>query len=128
MSYHWPGNVRELRNVIERGIILAENDLITLKCLPNDIAKCLDDTANGLPFPTLEQHEREFIVRVLEYVSNNRTQAASMLGIGRKTLYRKIKEYGLDMVCQNGRSEGGAVSADMRRPRHAGHGGEPAAT
>jgi len=127
MSYHWPGNVRELRNVIERGIILAENDLITLKCLPNDIAKCLDDTANGLPFPTLEQHEREFIVRVLEYVSNNRTQAASMLGIGRKTLYRKIKEYGLEMLCQNGRPEGGAVSADLRRPRHAGHGGGPAA-
>jgi two-component system NtrC family response regulator len=104
MSYHWPGNIRELRNVIERGIILAENDLITLKCLPNDIAKCLDDSGNCKPFPSLEQHEREFISRVLEYVANNRTQAARMLGIGRKTLYRKIKEYGLDSVFQNVRS------------------------
>jgi two-component system NtrC family response regulator len=127
MSYHWPGNVRELRNVIERGIILAENDLITLKCLPNDIAKCLDDTANGLPFPTLEQHEREFIVRVLEYVSNNRTQAASMLGIGRKTLYCKIKEYGLEMVCQNGRPEGGGVAAESRPSRKTECGDAPGA-
>ncbi|QLA15702.1 sigma-54-dependent transcriptional regulator [Desulfolutivibrio sulfoxidireducens] len=115
MSYHWPGNVRELRNVIERGIILAENDLITRKCLPNDIAKCLDDSGNCMPFPTLEQHEREFIVRVLEYVSNNRTLAANMLGIGRKTLYRKIKEYGLDMVCQTPRG----MAAEPRPGRHA---------
>ncbi len=99
MSYDWPGNVRELRNVIERGIILAVNDLITAKCLPADIAKCQDESESCNPFPTLEQHEKKFIMRVLEYVGNNRTHAAKMLGIGRKTLYRKLKAYGLDTCC-----------------------------
>ncbi len=96
MSYEWPGNVRELKNVIERGIILTANDLITIKCLPGDITKCLDQSENCNPFPTLEQQEKKFIVRVLEYVGNNRTQAAKMLGIGRKTLYRKLKAFDLE--------------------------------
>ncbi len=96
MSYHWPGNVRELRNVIERGMILAENDLITLKSLPVDITKCLDDSETCDPFPSLDQHEKKFILRVMEHVGHNRTKAAKILGIGRKTLYRKLKSYGLD--------------------------------
>lgn len=98
MSYNWPGNVRELRNVIERGIILAENDLITMKSLPGDIAKCIGKAEWNSPFPTLEHYERDFIIRVLEYAGKNRTQAAAMLGIGRKTLYRKLKAYGLENI------------------------------
>ncbi|MGE4298499.1 MAG: sigma-54-dependent transcriptional regulator [Desulfovibrionaceae bacterium] len=96
ISYHWPGNVRELRNVIERGIILSENDLITLRSLPVDITKCLNDSESCNPFPTIDEQERTLILRVLEHVDNNRTKAAEMLGIGRKTLYRKIKDYGLE--------------------------------
>ena len=93
IAYNWPGNVRELRNVIERGIILAENDLITTKCLPSDIANSLEGGEDSSPLPTLDQHEKRYILRVMEHVGQNRTQAARILGIGRKTLYRKLLSF-----------------------------------
>ena len=93
IAYNWPGNVRELRNVIERGIILAENDLITTKCLPSDITDSLECGKDCAPLPTLEQQEKRYILRVMEHVGNNRTQAAQILGIGRKTLYRKLRAF-----------------------------------
>jgi two-component system NtrC family response regulator len=93
IAYDWPGNVRELRNVIERGIILAENDLITTKCLPSDIARSLEEGENCAPLPTLEQQEKRHILRVMEHVNQNRTQAARILGIGRKTLYCKLRSF-----------------------------------
>ncbi|AMK09941.1 sigma-54-dependent transcriptional regulator [Pseudodesulfovibrio indicus] len=94
ITYDWPGNVRELRNVIERGIILAENDLITTKCLPSDIADSLEQGEPLAALPTLEQQEKRYILRVMEHVDQNRTQAARILGIGRKTLYRKLRSFG----------------------------------
>jgi two-component system NtrC family response regulator len=93
IAYNWPGNVRELRNVIERGTILAENDLITTKCLPSDIARSLEECENCTPLPTLEQQEKRYILRVMEHADQNRTQAARILGIGRKTLYRKLRAF-----------------------------------
>lgn len=94
IAYDWPGNVRELRNVIERGIILAENDLITTKCLPSDIVNSLGDGSTCVPLPTLVQHEKQYILRVMEHTEHNRTLAARILGIGRKTLYRKLQTFG----------------------------------
>jgi len=94
-SYHWPGNVRELRNVIERAIILSENDLITTANLPQDIVRSFDGAEGGGAFPTMEQSERNLIMRVLNHVNSNRTVAAKMLGIGRKTLYRKMCKFKL---------------------------------
>lgn len=96
MAYHWPGNIRELRNVIERGIILSENDLITVKCLPADITNLQTEAEDNTPFPSIEQNEKRLILQVMNYVGHNRTQAAKVLGIGRKTLYRKLKEYGIE--------------------------------
>nr|WP_235641557.1 helix-turn-helix domain-containing protein [Humidesulfovibrio mexicanus] len=95
LAYHWPGNVRELRNVLERAIILSENRLITVQCLPQDIAKNSEGTENGSPFPTIAQSEKRLILRALDHLDGNRTLAARMLGIGRKTLYRKLLEYGI---------------------------------
>jgi hypothetical protein len=94
IAYDWPGNVRELRNVIERGIILAENDLITTKCLPSDIVNSLGDGSTCVPLPTLAQHEKQYILRVMEHAEHNRTLAARILGIGRKTFYRKLQTFG----------------------------------
>ena len=94
-AYHWPGNVRELRNVIERAIILSENDLIAPGNLPQEIVRAFDGTAAEGVFPTLEQSERQLILRVLNHVKSNRTVAAKMLGIGRKTLYRKMCKFNL---------------------------------
>jgi two-component system NtrC family response regulator len=91
LSYHWPGNVRELQNVLERGLILSEQNLITEKALPLDMVVPLDQGSSGQPFQTLQELEREHILKVLGYVNGHRAKAAAMLGIGRKTLYRKIQ-------------------------------------
>ena len=96
LSYKWPGNVRELQNVLERGMILSEQNLITEKALPLDLVVTLDQRASDQPFQTLQEIEREHILRVLDYVNGHKTKAAKILGIGRKTLYRKIQELNLE--------------------------------
>lgn len=96
MAYHWPGNVRELRNVLERAIILSENELLTAHSLPQEIINsALEKSVNDSSSMTLEQNEKELIQRVLKLVGNNRNQAAKMLHIGRKTLYRKMCKFNM---------------------------------
>jgi two-component system NtrC family response regulator len=96
LSYKWPGNVRELQNVLERGMILSEQNLITEKALPLDLVVTLDQGSSNQPFQTLQGIERGHILKVLDYVNGHKTKAAKILGIGRKTLYRKIQELNLD--------------------------------
>ncbi len=96
MDYEWPGNVRELRNVIERGIILAENNIITENSLPRELTERDEESLTNVPLLALQEMEKRHIRRVIECADGNRSQAAKILGIGRKTLYRKLKEYGLD--------------------------------
>jgi len=91
INYHWPGNIRELRNVIERGVILAEGCVITENALPRELSVKAEGEND---FLSLEAVEREHIAKVLACFGNNRTLAAGALGISRKTLYRKIREYG----------------------------------
>ncbi len=93
LAYSWPGNIRELQNVIERGIILAENGLITERALPRELVETTRDAQQETPFLPLSEMEKDHIVRVLRYVKGNRARAADILGIGRKTLYRKLKDY-----------------------------------
>lgn len=96
MLYEWPGNVRELRNVIERSIILSESGLITEGALPREIASAGAGLGGDAPaFFSLEHMERDHIAKALTYYDGNRLQAAKALGIGRKTLYRKIQKYHL---------------------------------
>ncbi len=92
LGYGWPGNVRELRNVIERGIILAENRLITEHALPHELLEQGEEHQGMLSLKAMEQ---KHIERALGYHNGNRSLAASSLGISRKTLYRKILEYEL---------------------------------
>ena len=92
INYQWPGNIRELRNVIERGVILSENNVITENALPRELSM---QSEGENDFLSLEAVEREHIAKVLACFSNNRTLAANALGISRKTLYRKIREYGI---------------------------------
>ncbi|MGI9470686.1 MAG: sigma-54-dependent transcriptional regulator [Rubripirellula sp.] len=96
LAYRWPGNVRELRNVIERAVALTRFDSITVDDLPDKIR----DHRGGTVFiggedPTelarLDEVERRYIEHVLKAVNQNRTQAARILGLDRKTLYRKLK-------------------------------------
>jgi two-component system NtrC family response regulator len=91
LAYAWPGNVRELQNVIERGIILSETGVITERELPGDLLASSREAAHDHPFAPLAELEKEHILRVLRFVGGSRSKAAEILGIGRKTLYRKLK-------------------------------------
>ncbi len=96
LNYPWPGNVRELRNVIERAVALTQHEQLVISDLPDKIRNyqatqlLIDGTDPGTLLP-LEEIERRYIRHVLEATGNNRTWAARILGIDRKTLYRKLK-------------------------------------
>ena len=98
MSYGWPGNVRELRNVIERMVVLSPGPLLGVESLPPEIRPAggeITGGMNNLVGISIEQAEKELIRNTLKLVNGNREQAAKILGIGERTLYRKIKEYEL---------------------------------
>ncbi|WP_092219338.1 sigma 54-interacting transcriptional regulator [Desulforhopalus singaporensis] len=90
LRYSWPGNVRELRNVIERSIILAENNIITEKCLPRELLSIAEEATEDL---SLESMEKKHILKILNFFDGNRQKTAETLGISRKTLYRKLSGY-----------------------------------
>src|SRR3954452_10629241 len=97
MGYSWPGNVRQLRNVVDNMVILSNEEELSPQSLPTEIRPAGGapgglDNVGGV---SLEQLEREAIRSTLKMTSGNREQAAKILGIGERTLYRKIKEYGL---------------------------------
>jgi len=97
LAYPWPGNVRELENVIERAVALAEGDQIGPDDLPSQVRerRSADVLAGALARGlTLAELEREYINRVLTAEGGNKTRAAQRLGLDRKTLYRKLEEYG----------------------------------
>jgi DNA-binding NtrC family response regulator len=98
VSYSWPGNVRQLKNVIENMVVLTSTNHLGPETLPREISPAGADSTgamNNLVGISIEQAEKELIRNTLKMVSGNREQAAKILGIGERTLYRKIKEYGL---------------------------------
>ncbi len=88
-QHRWPGNIRELKNVIERAVILADNELVP-SLLPGDFNNA--NQKDSLDLATVEIHH---IRRVLAQTHGNKTQTAKLLGIGLTTLYQKIKDYKL---------------------------------
>jgi len=98
LAYPWPGNVRELQNCIERAVALARYDQVTVADLPEKIQQyrpsyvvvAADDPSELV---SLEEMERRYILRVMEAVAGNKTLAAQVLKMGRKTLYRKLDRY-----------------------------------
>ena len=97
MEYDWPGNVRQLRNALEEIAILAEGE--TINVLPTFIEK--EAIKPSLEGKTMEEIEREAIALALKKTGGNRVKAAKMLGIGTRTLYRKIEKYGLEKEGKN---------------------------
>ena len=100
MRHEWPGNVRELENVVERAVIMARGEMITPMEFP-EILKGLDEeiketTVNIEPGRTLKEVEKSMILRTLEETGGNRTHTADILGISRRTLQLKLKEYGIN--------------------------------
>jgi DNA-binding NtrC family response regulator len=95
LAYAWPGNVRELQNCIERAVALTNYEQLTVEDLPERIRDYRPtmphaESVDPSELVTLEEMERRYIQRVLEVVGGSRTLAARMLGVDRKTLYRKL--------------------------------------
>jgi two-component system response regulator AtoC len=114
MEYNWPGNVRELENVIERAVVLSRGQIITSRELPfgdheggegeegeadGDVAK----SDSSFFKKSVAQFEKDLIMKALRDANGNRSKAAEMLGIYRRLLYAKIKEYGLEGYPPKGR-------------------------
>ena len=93
-SYSWPGNLRQMKNVIKYATLLATGRYITRKELPEELTENLLSHAN-IQLKNVE-HERDLIRKALQECGNNKTRAAQLLGIDRKTLYNKLKIYQLD--------------------------------
>ncbi len=99
MAYSWPGNVRELRNVIERAVALTRYGSLAVDDLPEKIrdyrsSHVLIGGNDPTDLVSLEEVERRYILHVLQAVGGNKTLAARVLGLDRKTLYRKLRQYG----------------------------------
>ena len=96
-NYHWPGNVRQLRNVLEGAFVMSGAE-ITLKHLPPEIySEQAKDNYVRIPVTaSLEEAERLLIQAALAYNQGNRARTARQLGLGRKTLYRKMAAYGIE--------------------------------
>ena len=109
LRYSWPGNVREMQNAVQRAVLLCRNNRICSSDLPAKIGGLeLADFSTNQAFarrPTLEQLESDYIQFVLASVGGNRSEAAGILGIDRKTLYRKLEASGQPFWLFRRRSE-----------------------
>ncbi|MCM5662038.1 sigma-54-dependent transcriptional regulator [Galbibacter mesophilus] len=94
-QYKWPGNLREMSNVIKRSALLTQGDLIEKNVLPMEITNPPKENTQVKSFST-KDNERDLIINALNEVGNNKSKAARLLNITRKTLYNKIKEYEID--------------------------------
>ncbi len=98
LSYNWPGNVRQLFNIVQRIIVMTEGAVVDVRDVPDEIRLHEDDEhvhLGSLAGIGLDRLEKEAIRQTLIMTGSNREQAAEMLGIGERTLYRKLREYGL---------------------------------
>jgi two-component system, NtrC family, response regulator AtoC len=98
MAYDWPGNVRELRNAVEQMVVLAHGERLTARDVPSPVRGGADLTKISVVRAgmTVEEAERQLIIQALKETDGNRTKAAQKIGISRRTLHRKLKEYGLE--------------------------------
>jgi two-component system response regulator HydG len=94
-GYQWPGNVRELENVIERAVILARGPLLSADLLPVGRRPLAPVQVDELPMVPLDQIERQHILGILKQTGFHKSRTATVLGISRKTLDRKLVEYGV---------------------------------
>lgn len=106
MSYYWHGNLRELRNVIKRAVLVTNTDIVSMEAIPEEIIfssmKTEESRLHDIPLNNFNLNqivadaEKRAIIHVLGKVANNRSRAAEVLKVDRKTLYNKMKEYGIN--------------------------------
>lgn len=103
INYNWPGNVREVRNVVERMIVLARGNTLTIENVPadirtfsgNSVIESLESNVKKQDDLSIRDMEKDMIVRALKEMNGNKSKVAKKLGISRRTLYRKIEEFDL---------------------------------
>jgi DNA-binding NtrC family response regulator len=98
MSYEYPGNIRELENIIQRILIHCEGEIVEPQHLVADLGhtNAVVVRGNKHDWQTLSEHEKQYILEILDEVEGNKSSAAKILGIDRVSLWRKIKRYGLE--------------------------------
>ena len=98
-GYAWPGNVRELENTIERLVVFSRANAIEVEDLPAAIRSRGPSLEEGLftDLPSLDELERRYLIHVLKTVDGNRSRAAVVMGVDRRTLYRMAERFGIDM-------------------------------
>lgn len=98
-NYPWPGNLRELKNIIRRAVLLSQNEFIPAEVLPEELLKEINEQQPDMDENDIKNslmlHEKELIGKTLENVKYNKSKAAKILGMDRKTLYNKMEKYGL---------------------------------
>jgi two-component system response regulator HydG len=99
IRYPWPGNVRELENVIERAVIMTRGDIVAPEHFPDTLKGHINNGQAKEPALTtgrsLKEVEKEMILKTLDDMGGNRTRTAEILGISRRTLQLKLKDYGI---------------------------------
>ena len=93
-NYSWPGNLRELQNVVKRATLLTTSSMIEQQVLPSELLGITEK--NNQDVFSLSENEKEAIIEALKQANNNKSEAAKLLKITRKTLYNKLNFYGLD--------------------------------
>ena len=96
-SFDWPGNVRQLQNEVQRAVLLCEGDEVDATDLSVTKVRAQGEEVQDTNFTLLEGVERNAIVQMLKETGGNKLETAKRLGIGRQTLYNKIKAYGIDV-------------------------------
>jgi DNA-binding NtrC family response regulator len=98
LKYDWPGNIRQLQNCIESSVVMSNGKQIKLEDLPLSVSEYTGQEAISIPMGiSLEDAEKIIIMQNLSANKGNKSKTADILGIGRKTLHRKLNEYGLEL-------------------------------
>ena len=95
-SYHWPGNLRQMKNIVKRATLLAQGSFITLAELGTELLEAPSFNTTNMALRN-EETEKEHILEALRQTGNNKSKAAQLLDIDRKTLYNKLKLYNIDL-------------------------------
>ena len=97
LKYTWPGNIRELKNCVESAVVMCTGDEIKIEDLPNSVREVGEETSISIPIGiTMAEAEKIIIQENLAMNNGNKTKTADILGIGRKTLHRKLEEYNIE--------------------------------